>query len=232
MSDEDDQEPTAPTPGWARVLVVTAAVLAVLLVGAAAGLLIAQSRTSETAAPSPDSVATGFCQDMSVHHRQAIYMAGLARDRTTDEAIKHVAFDIETGQTEQVGRMQGWLNLWGRDPLPIGGYMGWMTGSTHAHTGPVSADGKVATMPGVATPDELKELDRLTGAAFDLRFLQLMLRHHQGGVEMLRYAAERAEVGVVRNLASQMAVAQTNESDLLLSMITQRGGTPLPSPNE
>ncbi len=228
--EQEDEEPTAPTAAWVRVLVVTAAVLAVLMVGAAAGLMIAQTRSPEAAAPSPESVATGFCQDMTVHHRQAIFMAGLARDRTADTEIKHVAFDIETSQLEQVGRMQGWLNLWGRDPLPIGGYMAWMVGTTH-HTGPVSAEGKVATMPGIATPEELKELEQLTGPPFDGRFLQLMLRHHQGGIEMLRYAAQHAEVGVVRNLATQMATAQTNESDLLTSMIVKRGGTPLPAPN-
>lgn len=228
--DDDLDSPAPPTAGWVRVLVVLAAVLSVLMVGAAAGLLISQSRTVEAAAPGPDSVDTGFCQDMTVHHRQAILMAGLARDRTTDVAVKHVAFDIETSQLEQVGRMQGWLNLWGRDSLPLGGYMAWMTGVTHDHAVPTS-DGKVATMPGMASAAEIKQLQGLTGPAFDVLFLQLMLRHHQGGIEMLRYAAEHAETGVVRNLASQMATAQTNENELLKSMIAQRGGTPLPSPN-
>jgi uncharacterized protein (DUF305 family) len=221
--------------GWPRILIACAAVLAVLLVGAAAGLLIAQSRPSSgaAAAPGPTSVAVGFCQDMTVHHRQAVRMAGLARDRSTDPAIKGLAFDIETSQIEQIGRMQGWLNLWGRDSLPVGGHMAWMGGSaTHGHTATSgSSAGAVAVMPGMATEAELVRLTQLTSPELDILFLQLMLRHHQGGLAMMRYAADHAEVGVVRNLAAQMVNAQNNEVGLLTTMITQRGGTPLPAPN-
>ena len=53
----------------------------------------------------------GFAQDMSVHHRQAALMAGIARERSTDPAVRSLAFDIETSQLEQIGRMQGWLRL-------------------------------------------------------------------------------------------------------------------------
>jgi uncharacterized protein (DUF305 family) len=218
------------TPSWARIVVAIAAVVALLLVGAAAGLLIAQTRASDPATtPAADSVAVGFCQDMSVHHRQAVLMAGLARDRTTDLAVKHIAFDIETNQLEQIGRMQGWLNLWGRDPIPVGGHMAWMSGPSHGDEHPGS--GAVLQMPGMASQDELNQLQKATGKDFDILFLQLMLHHHQGGAGMLRYAADHAEVGVVRNLAAQMATAQSMESDLLTSMITERGASPLPAPN-
>jgi uncharacterized protein (DUF305 family) len=224
-------EPAAPTAAWARILVVVAAVLAVLLLGAAGGLLIGQTRTAEPTAPAPDSVAVGFCQDMSVHHRQAVLMAGLARERSTDPLVKQLAFDIETNQLEQVGRMQGWLNLWGRDPLPLGGYMAWMDTPAHGHDGSAAAGTAVPRMPGMATDDEIAQLQRLSGTALDVLFLQLMRRHHQGGITMMRYAAEHAEVGVVRNLATQMANSQTSETELLATMISQRGGTPLPAPN-
>lgn len=220
-----------PQPAWARALVAVAAVLGLLLIGAAAGLLFAQSRESAAAVtPAADSVSVGFCQDMTVHHRQATLMAGLARDRTTDVAVKHIAFDIETNQLEQIGRMQGWLNLWGRDPLPIGGYMAWMAGASHpGHTS--ASGGPVAQMPGMAGQDELSRLQAATGHDFDILFLQLMLRHHQGGAVMMRYAADHAESGVVRNLAAQMVTAQTSEADLLTSMIEERGATPLPAPS-
>jgi uncharacterized protein (DUF305 family) len=229
------EQPDAParTQAWVRALVAAAAVLALLFVGASAGLLIAQTRASEpSTTPAPDSVAVGFCQDMSVHHRQATLMAGLARDRSTDPAVKHIAFDIETNQLEQIGRMQGWLNLWGRDPLPIGGHMAWMSGVAHdGHPSSGAVAGAVTQMPGMASQDELSKLQTATGRDFDVLFLQLMLRHHQGGLTMMRYAAEHAEVGVVRNLAAQMVTAQNAESDLLTSMITERGATPLPAPS-
>ena len=60
-------------------------------------------------------------------------------------------------------------------------------------------------------------------------FLQLMLRHHEGGAEMLSYAATNASQEPVRNLAAQMLCAQTSEAGYLTQLLTARGGTPLPS---
>jgi uncharacterized protein (DUF305 family) len=168
---------------------------------------------------------------MTAHHRQAVRMAGIVRDSTTDLAIKQIAFDIETNQLEQIGRMQGWLNLWGRDPLPVNGYMAWMGSAAALHGHSTSPGGALAAMPGMATDAELTRLQQATGRDQDILFLQLMLRHHQGGLIMIRYAAEHAEIGVVRNLAAQMSVAQTNEADLLTSMLAQRGAAPLPAPS-
>lgn len=244
MSDDAVPRPAAPA-GWVRIVLVCGAVLALLLLGAAAGLLLSQPRaSSSTLVPSPDSVAVGFCQDMTVHHRQAVRMAGIARDRTTDPAVKGVAFDIETNQIEQIGRMQGWLNLWGRDPLSVAGHMAWMGDAAaashgHGHSGsvtpssvtPSSGGGAMAVMPGMASDAELTRLAQLSGRDLDVLFLQLMIRHHQGGLTMLRYAAEHAEIGVVRNLAAQMIVAQTHEVDMLTAMLTERGATPLPAPS-
>src|SRR5215468_301151 len=159
MSDPDGTpQQRFATATWVRVVLALGAVLALLLLGAAAGLLLSQPRaSSDTLVPAPDSVAVGFCQDMTVHHRQAVRMAGIVRDRSTDPAVKGVAFDIETNQIDQIGRMQGWLTLWGRDPLPVAGHMAWMGGAAalHGHTASVTPGGAVAVMPGMASDAEL-----------------------------------------------------------------------------
>jgi len=223
-----DGEPRQ-SAGWSRILVAAAAALAFVLVGATVGLLLAQSRTPATVIPAPDSVAVGFCQDMTVHHRQAVRMAGYVRNISTDPAIKRLAFDIETGQIDQIGRMQGWLNIWGRDSLPVAGHMGWMAEASHGGHG--GSGGSLAQMPGMATHDELTRLESLTSPELDTLFLQLMLRHHQGGLPMMDYAAAHAEVGVVRNIAYQMQTAQDEEIGLLTHMLAQRGAAPLPAPS-
>ena len=84
-------------------------------------------------------------------------------------------------------------------------------------------------MPGMASDEELTALRAATGPQLDVLFLQLMLRHHQGGAGMLEYAAERAAVPQVRNLAAQMLRSQTTETDYLRQLLTERGGQPLPS---
>ncbi|WP_345613130.1 DUF305 domain-containing protein [Pseudonocardia adelaidensis] len=59
-------------------------------------------------------------------------------------------------------------------------------------------------------------------------FLQLMIRHHEGGKPMLRVAAENAEVAQVRNLASQMLEAQRTGTEMMRRMLAERGDESLP----
>ncbi len=222
--------PSEPPPvhrGWARPLVALLGAVGLLLLGAAAGLLVGLPGSTATSAPGADSVDVGFAQDMSVHHQQAVQMAGWERDHTSDPALKQLAFDIETTQLQQIGQMQGWLSLWGAavEP-PDGRHMAWMAGDAHTHGAATS--GGVDTMPGMASSEELRALRAADGQQRDVLFLQLMLRHHQGGVAMLEYGAEHASTPEVRNLAAQMLTAQTGESAYLAELLAAAGGTPLP----
>ena len=220
---------------WSRLVAYGGAVLVVLLLGAALGMLMQRGvgpGMGAGAQSDAGSVDIGFAQDMSVHHRQAVLMAGMARDRSTDPVIQSLAFDIETSQLEQVGRMQGWLSLWNAAPLPTGRYMTWMADSSMPGMTHGSGHGTegVATMPGMASPVDLEQLRAADGAQFDVLFLQLMLRHHQGGVPMATYAAEHAEMAQVRNLAEKIIVSQGAESKYMADLIAQRGAQPLPPP--
>jgi uncharacterized protein (DUF305 family) len=47
---------------------------------------------------------------------------------------------------------------------------------------------------------------------------------------MAEYAAEHADVSAVRTLATRIADSQTAETSLMASMLSERGGTPLPAP--
>ena len=85
-------------------------------------------------------------------------------------------------------------------------------------------------MPGMATEDELAHLRTLSGPAFDVEFLRLMIRHHEGGLAMARYAEAHGETAVVRALAKSIADSQTAETKLMTGMLADRGGTPLPAP--
>ena len=227
MTLEAPPAPPAQRRGWTRPLIVVLAAAGLLLFGAAAGLLIRMPGSAATSSPTAESVDVGFAQDMSVHHQQAVQMASWERDHTTDPALKQLAFDIETTQLQQIGRMQGWLGLWGMASDPPGGkHMAWMTSPDHSHS--TTAGGGVDSMPGMATSDQLRALRAASGDQMDVLFLQLMLRHHEGGVIMLQYASEHASVTEVRNLAAQMLSSQTSESEYLKQLLAARGGTPLP----
>ncbi|CRK59170.1 FIG00995041: hypothetical protein [Alloactinosynnema sp. L-07] len=210
-----------------RILVLSAAALAVLLVGAAIGMLITLSVVRQASPPSAESVDVGFAQDMQVHHLQAVTMANWARDHTDDLTVKQLAFDIEQTQLGQVGAMSGWLDVWDQpEQNPEGTYMSWMAGASHGHTSTAESAG-VRAMPGMATSQEIAKLRTLTGRELDVYFLQLMLRHHQGGLEMSAYANKHAATPQVRNLSDKVVKGQTAEITLFTDMLTERGAKPL-----
>ncbi|WP_330183099.1 DUF305 domain-containing protein [Nocardia sp. NBC_01503] len=224
--DSETTEPVAPPHRSQRSVLLVLGVIAVLLTGFAAGLLVGKQQDSSQ---KPSAVDIGFSQDMSVHHLQAVEMSALAYDGSTDPAVKRLAYDILTTQENQAGRMQGWLQSWGEPQLSVGGYMGWMTDmSAHHHSGTAEHSGPVAAMPGMASTEELAALRQATGPALDIMFLQLMLRHHQGGMPMAEYAAQRADVEVVRSLADSMVKTQSSEATLMTQMLAERHADPLP----
>ncbi len=219
---------------------------AVLVVGIVIALLIgiiidlwAKGRIENTSqgVPAVGAVEVGFAQDMSVHHGQAVEMSSLALVNTADPAIRTLAYDVVTTQQSQIGMMQGWLSIWDRPARSTGEYMEWMpsTSSAMNHSMPGMSTGQSdsgvtesVAMPGMASPAELAELRTLTGPAFEIRYLQLLLRHHQGGIPMAQYAADNADLPVVTNLARQIAATQQAESTALRELLAVRGAQPIP----
>ncbi len=96
------------------VAVVAVAVIAVALV-AVIGCTTSDPETAEPAA-APSEADIGFARDMAAHHAQAVDMAERIRSRTADPRLRSLATDIVLTQQAQIGRMQGWLELWG-EPL-------------------------------------------------------------------------------------------------------------------
>jgi len=212
-----------PSARWWRIGLGALVAAALVAIGGAGAIILGLGGNHYPAAASVDA---GFARDMSTHHRQAVLMAGLARDRSADPEVALIAYDIETVQLSQVGQLQGWLALWGLSQS-TGEPMSWMSGHEHAGT---SGRSEVGLMPGMADADELDELRAAQGPAFDVLFLRLMIRHHQGGTQMANYAAEQAEIDALRTLARSMAETQAAEIATLTDMLTARGGTPLPAP--
>ena len=71
---------------------------------------------------------------------------------------------------------------------------------------------------------------RIVHRALDVDFLQLMIRHHQGGLAMEQYALDHAAKSYVRDLADQMLQTQSSEIISMEQLLRQLGGTPLPTP--
>ncbi|MFD9521381.1 DUF305 domain-containing protein [Streptomyces sp. NPDC059979] len=227
--------PRTPRTYWAA----GTAVLLALLFAAAATVTAASgdSGTEEARTPGLHSADAGFARDMAVHHQQAVEMSFIVRDRTQDEAVRTLAYDIANTQANQRGMLLGWLDLWGLPKVVAGEPpMSWMgTGGGHAghasgghassgHAGQSTAPG--ALMPGMATKEELARLDSASGRDAEVLFLQLMTDHHKGGVAMAEGCAQQCVTPVERELAQGMVDAQRSELTLMADMLKQRGATP------
>lgn len=208
----DAGEGTGPraTPLTAGHVVVAVAVLA-----AVAALLLFWPRGPST--PGDLSPEAGFARDMQVHHDQAVQMAFIIRDETSDPTLRTVAFDIITTQQQQSGQMAAWLQFWGLSPTGTQPPMAWMAGHPgHGTPGPARAGG---LMPGMATPAQLAELQRARGTAAERLFLTLMIAHHEGGIEMADAVLRTTEQPQVRRLATAIASSQRAEIEQMTEML-------------
>nr|WP_247601782.1 DUF305 domain-containing protein [Cellulomonas denverensis] len=194
--------------------------VAVLAVGALIGALLA--RQPALAVPAEGSVDAGFARDMQAHHAQAVQLAVLVRDRSTDEEVRTVALDILLTQQNQIGQMAGWLTTWGLPAASSAAPMAWMSDGEHAHD--ATATGSYADMPGWVSSADLARLTAAEGAEADRLFLQLMIPHHEGGVEMAEYAAAHARMPQVVDLANGIVTFQEKELTVLHDMLDARGG--------
>jgi len=93
---------------------------------------------------------------------------------------------------------------------------------------PTSTPAGGAPMPGMATDAELAKMRTLSGRELDVDFLQLMLRHHQGGVAMAEYAQDHTSNVAVKALCRSMLASQGAEMDQMKVMLQARGAQPLP----
>ncbi|MEV4798629.1 DUF305 domain-containing protein [Nonomuraea sp. NPDC049421] len=194
----------------------------VLVLAAAAFLLFGRSGT-----PGDTSPEAGFARDMAAHHAQAVDMAFTIRDKGPAKEISSLAFDIINTQANQRGMFLGWLQQWGLSQATDQRPMAWMSG--HGHNAAAVPGPQGGLMPGMASTQELTQLKQAEGQQAEVLFLQLMIRHHEGGVQMaegLRPLSTRSEVV---GMAQKIIDGQTGEIKLMTDLLAKRGAQPLPS---
>jgi uncharacterized protein (DUF305 family) len=197
------------------ILTRTAALVTAAVLGA---IVSAATLTHRAPPPVLASIDIGFAQDMSTHHQQAVTMTDmLAPDAAPD--VRALAEQIRFTQLTEIGQMTGWLQLAGAPPTGTHP-MAWMTPTAAGHD--MNATDDAMTMPGLASPVDLTRLQRSTGHANEILFLQLMTHHHEGGIDMASYAFRRSTTDAVRRAASIMIDEQTQEIQLMTIMLNQR----------
>jgi uncharacterized protein (DUF305 family) len=114
-----------------------------------------------------------FMQGMIHHHAQALRMTALVPSRSSDDGLGLLAKRIDLSQVTEIEQMQRWLKERGEAAPVLHRKHGHAHGAGHG------------LMPGMLTERELKKLGVARGKAFDRLFLESMIRHHQGALQMV-----------------------------------------------
>ncbi|SRR5216684_3285299 len=155
-----------------------------------------------------------FMQGMIHHHAQAVVMAGWAPTHGANASVKTLAGRIDVGQRDEIAFMLRWLrdrHLPASDPfdhqMSMQGLAGMPTDTL---------------MPGMLTPQQMRQLDAARGAEFDRLFLTGMIQHHQGALTMVDKLFSSQGAGqeeYVFRFASDVSTDQTTEIDRMRLML-------------
>jgi uncharacterized protein (DUF305 family) len=136
-----------------------------------------------------------YIGDMISHHEGAVNMAEMVNGAAQHQELKDMAQAIMQAQSQEITKMRTWQTDWGYEQT-MGGH--------GMHTG--SANDMAGDMMNMS--DQLVDL---TGSAFDKKFLELMIEHHQQAVDMSKYADANASHAEVKDLAIMIISAQERE---------------------
>jgi len=188
---------------------------ALVVAAAATGLLAGcggNTTSANTTTPAPSAASNApaagqqhnqadvvFLQNMIPHHQQAIMMSQMALTHATTPKVKDLAARIQTGQNPEIQQMRGLLAAWGVPANPGGmGPMGGMMG------------GAGGMGPGM-----------MTGTTFDRTFLQNMIVHHQGAIDMSQTELAQGSNPDTRQLAQKIINTQQAEIKEMQTLLQQ-----------
>jgi len=164
--------------------------------------------TTETGAQNQAGVT--FATGMIPHHAQAVEMADLALTRAVDPKVKALAAKIKQAQAPEIARMSGWLANAGA-PVP---------GTAGGH----DMSGMGGKKDGMMSPDQMTDLGKATGSAFDRMWLQAMTQHHDGAVALAKDALALGISPDAKRLAQSVIDGQSAEIAEMKSILAGMPG--------
>ena len=207
-----------PPPGTLGVMTsITARVFAALTAAAAALLLSSCSNqapdshaehkqtdtpviTGQPAGYNADDVA--FATNMVPHHQQAVELSALVPDRSTNQQLIALAAQISAAQQPEINVMKVFLVQWNENPDTNAGHSG------HGNT-----------MQGMVDEATMSKLKSLNGAEFDKLWLESMIGHHQGAVEMAKAEIANGDNVDAKALAQNIVTTQEAEIGQMKQML-------------
>jgi len=177
---------------------------------------------STSRASQPQTAANGdvfnqadveFATDMIPHHAQAIEMVTLTDERPLDPAVKQLANQIRDAQVPEVETMTDWLTSWGEE-VPE-------TSIDHANAGHDMGDmpSMDSDMPGMMGADDIERLQNASDEEFQDMWLEMMIEHHEGAIEMAKTEQADGKYPDAVSLAKSIETSQTAEIDQIRQLL-------------
>jgi uncharacterized protein (DUF305 family) len=156
--------------------------------------------TGQPAGYNADDVA--FATNMIPHHKQAVDLSALVPDRSTNDELIALANQISTAQQPEINVMKVFLVQWNENPDANSGHQG--------HGSP---------MAGMVDEPTMTKLESLKGPEFDKLWLQSMIGHHQGAIEMAKAEIANGDNVDAKSLAQNIVTTQEAEIGQMKQML-------------
>ncbi|HSK55549.1 MAG TPA: DUF305 domain-containing protein [Jiangellales bacterium] len=190
-----------------RALLAAAAATLLLLTGCSGdGEETTTTDGSGAAATEHNDADVRFAQDMIPHHQQALEMAEMAESAAASADVRELAAAIAAAQGPEIETMTSWLEDWGEE-VP--------SGTNHADMG----HGGMDEMPGMMDAEQMGALSGAMGADFDSMWLEMMIEHHEGAVEMAKVQQEDGRYAEAVALAERIEADQLAEIEVMRALL-------------
>lgn len=167
--------------------------------GKDAGMDMGGGASTTVASAAFNDADVAFAQGMIPHHQQAVEMADLATDRASSQEVKDLAAQIKAAQDPEITNMTGWLKEWNQ-PTQMSGMD--------------SMD-----MTGMMSDTQMSDLTAASGAEFDKMFLEMMIEHHNGAIEMANTEISDGKNPEAIALAKTIVKAQEAEIETMQGLV-------------
>lgn len=184
--------------------------LAAALVAMALVLTGCSNDDTESAGKGFNEADVSFATDMIQHHAQALQMVDLAMGRDLDPEVQQLADEIRAAQAPEIEQMVNWLQDW-EQPVPET-----VRDHANAHGDGMDMD---SDMPGMMSNEDMQALEATAGPEFQPMWLEMMIEHHEGAIEMAEQEQENGEHRQAVALAENIASAQAEEIDAMKDLL-------------
>ncbi len=199
-----------------RVLAALAVVAFVATAAACGGDDTSTASDADTTLPADvDEADVAFVQGMIPHHRQAVDMSEMVIDGGSDPDVVALAEQIKNAQAPEIDQMTGWLEEWG-----VTTDDGESDGHGMHDDGDAVMEGEVMEGTGMMSDEEMDDMASMSGSDLESMFLRMMIRHHEGAIEMARTELEDGSNADALALAQAIIDTQQAEIDQMNSMLS------------